>query len=310
MDYIILRDSIRDLGILQSILVRPLDGFQVVAGNHRHEIALDLKLPTVPCIIREMTDHDVLKLQVVENSNRIITQPIEYFRRLQTIIHNHEMTVEELAFSIHRHPDWVRKLLSLNYLSRTAKKFLDNGELSCKIGIELARLPTDEQDELLSLRGDLSPTEYIEMIREAVRAKRLGEQSNRVASKRLHPESFRHFRKVKDEYVNKVEKGLILTRMNATTASEGWDAAFEWILQVDEESLARRAANAEQQQRKEARISELRNLELDWRKHEYRTCDSQQPDQSPCLRDPCESGEVPDGGVAPADSVGDQGEVC
>jgi len=272
LDYIVLRDSIRDLGILQSLLVRPVEsGYEVIAGNHRYEVAKDLRLLEVPCIIRTLTDEEAIRAQVVENSNRIVTKPIDYCRRLQRIIHTGEMTIEELAFSIHRHVDWVSKLLSLNHLSKNAKKLLDKRQISCIISIELAKLPISEQDRLLSLKADLSKSQYLELVRSAVRNYREGGKHARL--QRGYQLSLRHYSAIKNEYLNRIEKATVLLQKGAQNTSDGWDAAFEWILQCDEASLRRRAVRTEQDKRRESRTSELRNLELKRRKDEHRIDD-------------------------------------
>jgi ParB/RepB/Spo0J family partition protein len=275
MEYLMLRDSIRDVGIIQPLLVRPAgDVYEVVAGNHRFEVAMDLRLPEIPCLVREMTDFQVLTFQVIENSNRIESRPVDYVRRLQKIVHNREMTVEQLAFTIHRHPDWVRKLLSLNYLSPNAKKALDKGEISCTLGIEMAKLPLARQDQLLGLTSEYTARDFLELLRGEVRDFRGQRRTDRISDRATDMRGFRRFREVKHEHVNKIEKATVLTRCGAKTASEGWDAAFDWILSVDEHTLAERVARRERGQRLEAKRNELRNLEQSRRlNYEQRTDD-------------------------------------
>ena len=264
VEYLMLRDSIKDVGILQPLLVRPEN--EVVLGSHRLEIATDLHLETVPCIIRSLSDAQVRQLQVIENSNRIETRPVEYYRRLQKMVHCQEMTVEELASLIHKHPDWVRKLLRLNYLCPEAKKLLDNGKLSCILGIELANLPIDRQGQLLSLHSEYPATEYLELLRAEARNIRAGRKHGRVQQKVGLGPTFRQFRKVKDEYLTPTEKAVVLTRRNASTASDGWDACIEWILSCDERTMAEREARRERAERLNTERSVLRDLELSRRK--------------------------------------------
>lgn len=267
MKYMMLRDSIRDVGVLMPILVRPAgDCFEVVAGNHRFECSLDLRLEAIPCIVRDMTDAQVDDLQVIEESNRIETSPIDYYRRLQKIIHRGSKTVEELAGSIHKHPDWVRKHLRLNYLSPNAKKRLDKGELSVIIGVELAHLPIDRQDQLLSLHSEYPATEYLELLRSEVRDFRGGRKQERVQQKSGLGPSCRQWRQILDEYLNPTVKATFLTRRNAKTASEGWDACLQWVASDDPETVAEKEARKERENRLNAKRTELRNLELSRRK--------------------------------------------
>ena len=269
LDYMMLRDSIRDVGILMPLLVRPADGgYEVVAGSHRFEIACDLRIDPVPCNVRELTDAQVDVVQVIENANNVETTPVEYSRRLQKIIHHGEMDVNELAFVIHRHPDWVRKLLSLNHLCVSAKNLLDKGELSCKLGIELAKLPVDRQEALLGLNSSYPANEYLELLRQEVRTFRDNKKSNRVQQKAGIKPSFRNFRKVLNEYLEPTEKASVLTREEATTASEGWDACLAWILSSDPETLEKKLRAKETSEAAQLRRELSRNLEMKRRRNE------------------------------------------
>ena len=267
LDYYMLRDSIRDVGILQPILVRKVqDWYEVVAGNHRFECALDLRLEEVPCIVREMTDEEVLRLQVISDSNNIKVDPIDYVRRLQKIVNTGEMTVEELAYSIHRHPDWVRNLLRLNCLSEACKNALTDKCISTKVGIELAKLPIHYQDELLSLSKDHPANEFLEMVRSAVRTLRsqghLLKQSIQAASQT----SLRQARTLLDEYVNLTNAATVLMRLHAQTALDGWIACLSWVLCMDDVSLAERVGRKQRKDDLEAKRDQLRINELNERK--------------------------------------------
>lgn len=269
MEYMILRDSIRDVGILMSLLVRPREElYEVVAGNHRFEIAQDLRIDLIPCNVMELSDAEVLKIQVIENANRIESRPVDYIRRLQRIVHTGQMSVDELAYSIHKHPDWVRKLLSLNYLGQNAKELLDNGTISCTLGIELARLPIQKQDELLLLMSEYPAKDFLELIRSETRYVRGERKTSRGQAIRELGPRFRTFRTVKGEYHDRIEKASVLMDSNAKTASQGWDAALEWVMQIDERTLADRVDKRQQEVLRRARKNELINLELNRRKNE------------------------------------------
>jgi ParB family chromosome partitioning protein len=71
--------SIRESGIVQPILVRPLEGgrYQIVAGERRWRAAQSLGLPTVPVVVREIPDDRLLELALVENIQRQELSPLE-----------------------------------------------------------------------------------------------------------------------------------------------------------------------------------------------------------------------------------------
>lgn len=263
LDYYMLRDSIRDVGILQPILVRPvLGGYEVVAGNHRFECACDLRLQEVPCLVREMTDEQVLSLQVMENASRITVDPINYVRRLQKILHSGEMTVEELAHCVHRHPDWVRNLLRLNCLSEKCKSALVEKRISTKVGIELAKLPIHYQDELLSLSEEHPANEFLEIVRAGVRNMRTQGYLDKQSIQAVSQTSLRQSRTLLDEYVNLTNAATVLMRAEASTALDGWIACLAWVLCMDEQGAAERVGRRHRKDNLKAKREELRILEL------------------------------------------------
>lgn len=264
VDYYMLRDSIRDVGIIQPLLVRPKDGrHEVVCGSHRLECAIDLRIEEVSCVIREMSDREVLRIQVVENSNRILTNPVDYVRRLQKIVNAGEMSVAELASYIHRHPDWVRRLLSLNCLSEKCKQSLDDEEISVTLAIELAKLPIRYQEELLHLSAELPASESLEMVRTCVREMRTGKGRSREAE--IGP-ILRKYRSIHDEYLNQTNAATMLMRAGAVTALDGWIAHSEWVLCMDAQMVEERVARRRRAEHLEAKRTELRNLEMKARK--------------------------------------------
>lgn len=273
VEYYILRDSIKDVGILMPILVRLVNGmYEVVAGNHRFSCAEDLRFKEVPCLIRELTDEEVLRVQVIENANHIVTTPVDYIRRLQKIVHTGQMTIPELAHHIHKHPDWVKRLLSLNCLSAKAKELLDKKELSIKLGIELAKLDLSEQDALLDLYGTVDDSEFLELLRDQLRHKRTDRAKQRQQSNGgLKP----HFRKMgiyTDEIENGTNAAMVLTRAGAETALDGWREAIKWVLQLDQESVSIRTARKNKTEELFRQVSEHRNREMKARKDEHRPC--------------------------------------
>lgn len=263
LDYYMLRDSIRDVGILMPLLVRPIEEwYEVVAGNNRFECATDLRMEEVPCVVRNISDREVLRIQVMENSNRIQTNPVDYVRRLQKIIHSGDMSVEELAFAIHRHPDWVRNLLSLNCLSEEWKDRLANREVSITAGVELAKLPIQDQDQFLQLSAGLPANEFLETVRACVREMRTQTAIERRSSDGTVGPIPRKWRTIIDEYLNNTNAATVLMRNNAETALDGWNSAVEWFLSMDEPTVAERVARRNRAKNLEARKNESRILEL------------------------------------------------
>ncbi len=267
LKYIQLRDAIEDVGMMHPMVCRPSpEGYEVVCGHHRYEVALDLRMEIVPIRHRPMTDAEVDRMQMIENHSIVPTMTSDSIRRLQGMLNRGEKTINELAHSVHLHPDTVKKWLKLNFLSMEWKKLLDKGCLSCILAIELSKLPVQNQDNLLSLHGEYSTKEFLELLRQEVREYRGKSRQERGESKSgIHP-SWRQWSKVLNEYLNPTEKATILTRYGAKNESQGWDACYEYLLSMDADTVARRELLQKQKEARIAMKTELRNLEISRRK--------------------------------------------
>ena len=103
VEYRELKDSIKEHGLWQPILVRPVPGsnlspsYEVVDGFYRYNCCKELRLESIPCLIRELTDKEVLIVQIQTNAVRLETDPIDFARQLWRIIKEEgEMTVVPL----------------------------------------------------------------------------------------------------------------------------------------------------------------------------------------------------------------------
>lgn len=271
LKYIQLKDAIEDVGMMHPMVCRPSpegveEDFDVVAGHHRYEIALDLRLEIVPIRHRPMTDAEVERMQWIENHCRIPNMTSDSIRRLQRMLNRGEKTINELAHSIHKHPDTLKKWLKLNFLSINWKKILDNGNLSCILAIELSKLPIQKQDNLLSLHGKYLTREFLELIRQEVREYRGKSRDDRGQRKTGIIPRMRQWRQLLDEYLNPTEKATILTRYGAKTPSEGWDAHQQWMVSMDADTVARSELLQKQKITLIEKKTELRNLESSRRK--------------------------------------------
>ena len=147
VEYLEMRDSIRDHGILQSLLVRP-----VGAATRSSKVstvltgAKEVGLEKVPCIIREATDDEVLVLQLQANAISPDTQLAEYAQQLKKLMErNPDMTKRELACLIRKSPQWISKCLDLTRLLRNIQVMVDRGEIPAENAYMLAKIPRSMQ---------------------------------------------------------------------------------------------------------------------------------------------------------------------
>ena len=98
-------NSIKQHGILQPLLVRPLssEGYELVAGERRYRAAIESGLTEVPVVIRELNNSDALSLSLVENLQREDLNPVEETEGILQLLSLHlETTVEEVISLLYR----------------------------------------------------------------------------------------------------------------------------------------------------------------------------------------------------------------
>ena len=127
-----LADSIREHGILQPILVRPLPlgGYQIVAGERRWRAAKMLGLNEVPVIIRELTDLETAQIALIENLQRQNLNPVEEARAFQRLQEEFQMKQEEIAKTVGCSRSSVANAVRLLKLPEKVLDLLSKGEIS------------------------------------------------------------------------------------------------------------------------------------------------------------------------------------
>jgi len=133
-----LTQSIKDKGVLQPILVRPLPletksaktPYQIVAGERRWQAALKAKLDTMPVLIRELSDQDVLEIGVVENVQRADLNPIEEAMAYQALSDQFKRTQDDIAQAVGKSRPHVTNMLRLLTLPKRAQTYLAKGKIT------------------------------------------------------------------------------------------------------------------------------------------------------------------------------------
>lgn len=146
-----LAESIREHGILQPLVVRPIIGgmYQIVAGERRWRAARMLGMNEVPVIIKELSDGEAMQIALIENLQRENLNPIEEAQGYRQLIDSYEMTQDEIAKTVGRSRSAVANALRMLNLPREAQKLLQNGDIS--VGHAKALLAVDDENVLLDL---------------------------------------------------------------------------------------------------------------------------------------------------------------
>ncbi len=141
-----LKNSIREQGVLQPILVRAKgDGYEVVAGERRLKAARSLKLETVPVIIKNVTDKEALEIALVENIQREELNPIEEAKAFRKLIDEFQYTQEEVAQAVGKDRSTITNLLRVLNLPENIQQGVFDGKIS--MGHARTLLGVDSQNE-------------------------------------------------------------------------------------------------------------------------------------------------------------------
>lgn len=126
-----LSDSIKALGVLQPILVRPRDDhYQIVAGERRYRAATRAGLPQVPVIIKEFDDRQTLEVALVENVQRHNLNPLEEAKGYQRLIDEFSLTALEVAERVGKDRATVANIVRILRLPPAVQEFIADGRIS------------------------------------------------------------------------------------------------------------------------------------------------------------------------------------
>ena len=143
--------SIREHGLIQPILIRPLShGFEIVAGHRRYQACKSLRWRFIPCKIREMTNKQAFEIQLSENIQRKSMDPIEEaeaFRRY--VIDFGWGGVSDLAQKIGKSEEYVSHRIQLLKLSEEIKKKIASNRLNVSKAIEISTIPIEKQSQIV-----------------------------------------------------------------------------------------------------------------------------------------------------------------
>ncbi|HEX7258365.1 MAG TPA: ParB/RepB/Spo0J family partition protein [Nitrososphaeraceae archaeon] len=143
--------SIREHGLIQPILIRPLShGFEIVAGHRRYQACKSLRWRFIPCKIRELTDKQAFEIQLSENIQRKSMDPIEEaeaFRRY--VIDFGWGGVSDLAKKIGKSEEYVSHRIQLLKLPEEITKKIASQLLNVSKAIEISSIPIEKQSQIV-----------------------------------------------------------------------------------------------------------------------------------------------------------------
>jgi ParB family chromosome partitioning protein len=142
-----LAESIKAQGVVQPILVRPVEGgrYELVAGERRWRAAERAGLKEIPALVRTVPDQAALALALIENIQREDLNPLEEAQGLRRLIEEFGLTHEAAAQAVGRSRSAVSNLLRLTQLAKPAQEYLLAGKIDMGHARALLSLPTAQQ---------------------------------------------------------------------------------------------------------------------------------------------------------------------
>ena len=140
--------SIRKHGLLQPIIVRPINqGFEIVAGHRRFQACKLLRWKTIPAMVKDVSDKDAFEIQLVENIQRNSLDPIEEAQAFKVYVTDYGWGgVTHLANTIMKSEQYVSSRLQLLELPQKVIDRIKSGELKVSHAFELLGLEHESRE--------------------------------------------------------------------------------------------------------------------------------------------------------------------
>ncbi|MBC9795390.1 ParB/RepB/Spo0J family partition protein [Sinomicrobium weinanense] len=150
----LLAQSIAEHGVLQPITVRKAKtGYIIVMGERRYRAGKLAGQKTIPAIVRDYDDDQVLEVQIIENLQRRDVEPTEEAEAMAYLVYRYSPA--EIAKRLGRTENFVRQRLKLAGLIEGFKHYVRSGEMTLSLGIAVALFDPEEQQMMLeSLNGE------------------------------------------------------------------------------------------------------------------------------------------------------------
>lgn len=166
-----LADSIREVGLLQPVLLRPVDdGYELIAGERRWRAARRLGMQTIPALVRTTDDATSLEQALVENVHRSGLSPLEEAAAYQQLIEDFGLTHDEVATRVGRSRTSITNTLRLMQLPPAIQRMLADGKLTAGHARALLGTPDRAFQEQLAKRA-VTEELSVRAVEDAIRAR-------------------------------------------------------------------------------------------------------------------------------------------
>ncbi len=145
-----LAESIKEFGVLEPIIVtKSIKGYEIVAGERRKKASELAGLETIPAIIKDFSDEEMMQIALLENIQREDLTAIEEAEAYSNLLKTLNVTQDELAKKIGKSRSYITNMIGLIRLPEIVKNDILNGSISAGHAKVLSKL--EDNDQILSL---------------------------------------------------------------------------------------------------------------------------------------------------------------
>ncbi len=145
-----LAESIKEYGVVQPIIVKKgIKGYELVAGERRTKAAKLAGLITIPAIVKEFTDEEMMDIALLENIQREDLNPIDEAESISNILKMRGMTQEDFARKFGKSRSYITNLLGLLRLPKIVQDKVKVGTISMSHARSLSKL--DDEEKIINL---------------------------------------------------------------------------------------------------------------------------------------------------------------
>lgn len=255
-DYIQLRDSINQAGLLHPLLVREKtdtldDGtkdvyIELVDGLQRYTACQELGLEEVDVKISTLGDIEALEAQIITNVHHVETKPIEYTKGLQRLLSlSPTLTIPELATRVAKSPAWINQRFNMvNKLHPQLLPFVDDGRISITNALQLAKLPQEEQVDFAQQAQTEATTDFVKTVKDRVDEIRKAAKQGRPVEERVFDLTIkqRKLSEIKSAYESGDVASTVVSAAEPKDVVEAFNLGIAWVLSVDPVTASERKA--------------------------------------------------------------------
>ncbi len=212
-----LSDSIKVQGVVQPIVVRPLETgkYEIIAGERRWRASKLAGLKKVPVIIRQADSQTTLAMALIENIQREDLNPIETAIGLRRLLKEFDLTQQAIADAIGRSRAAVSNLLRLLKLPQSVQAELHSGRISMGHARAIISLPEKIQKDLVKKAVDKNWS--VREMEEAVQRQLVPQKTIKLAKEKQIPD----FQKIKEHEKFLIQKTAMAIRINHKASGQG-----------------------------------------------------------------------------------------